>query len=322
MKKREVKKLRHNKKELERALLGFDGLGLELVARLGQVDCCFTVSHLVAFALSKMGIEAHPVNCEVIFTNKEMRDYSPTTRQFKDKKEIDKFWKEAPDNAWSVGIGVDGGTRKVGTDGKVTENKEAHSLHTVIWLPETCEIIDLTAFQGTRNDKNLWIHPYWTSIFDLTLLKTPVHEEGEKLFLMDNEVVLPESYEISLGVEHDISPLVWFLPKKQTGKLWYKSFDSKDNGETSILLSACLIMISKATKQKCPSSKQIKKWADELLSIDEFMQINPDTITGLPEAMNQVLIMGGFPHLPIKAMGGETLNNINKIRSAYGMEAL
>ena len=47
--KREVNTLRHNKKKLERALLGFDGLGVNLVARIGQVDCCFTVSHLVAY---------------------------------------------------------------------------------------------------------------------------------------------------------------------------------------------------------------------------------------------------------------------------------
>ena len=322
MKKKKINILRQNKNELEKALIGFDGLGLNLAGRIGQVDCCFTVSHLVSFALRKMGITAHPVNCEVIFTNKDMRAYSPTVLKPKmTKKELDAFFINAPDEAWSVGIGCDGGTKKV-KDGKVKEDKDAPSLHTVIWLPDTCEIIDLTAFQGTRNDKNLWIHPYWTSIFNLTLLRTPVNKENEKLFLMDNEVILPVEYEIDYGLKDDISPLVWFLPKRQTGKLWYKSFDSKDKGETSVLLSACLIMISKATKQKCPSSKQIKKWADELLSIDEFMEIDPDTIAGLPQAMSQVLIMGGFPHLPVKAMGGETLNNVNKVRSAYGMEPL
>lgn len=322
MTKKKVNTLRHNKKELEKALLGFDGLAIELVARIGQVDCCFTVSHLVAFALSKMGIEAHPVNCEVIFTNKEMRAYSPTVMKPKmTKKELDAFFTNAPDEAWSVGIGCDGGTKKV-KDGKVKEDKNARSLHTVIWLPDTCEIIDLTAFQGTRNDKNLWIHPYWTSIFNLALLRTPVNKDKEKLFLMDNEVVLPQTYEIEYGLKQDVSPLVWFLPKKQIGKLWYQSFDTKDEGETSILLSACFILISRATKQKCPSTKQIKKWADELLAIDAILEIDPETIDGLSEAMSQVLIMGGFPHLPVKAMGGETLNNVNKIRSAYGMEAL
>ena len=36
-------------------------------------------------------------------------------------------------------------------------DKDKIPLHTVIWLPDTCEIIDLTAFQATRNEKNLWV---------------------------------------------------------------------------------------------------------------------------------------------------------------------
>ena len=109
---------------------------------------------------------------------------------------------------------------------------------------------------------------------------------------------------------------------KQTGKLWYKTFESVDKGETSILLSACLIMISKATMQKCPSRKQIEKWTDQLIKLNEMITIDPQTVTGIDEAMQQILIMGGYPHLPVKAIGGETLNNVNKLRSAYGMEPL
>ena len=316
--------IRDNKKELERALLGFDGLGINLVARIGRPDCCFTMSHLVAFALKKMGISAEPVNCEVIFTNKAMREYSPTLTLLKDKKAKKEFWENAPEYAWSVGIGCDGGSRRE-NNGIVTENPDTPSLHTVIWLPDTCEIIDLTAFQGTRNDKKLWIHPYWTTIFDVTKLRTPVSKNGEKILyeFAEGQIYMPESnYNIRYGVEHDISPLVWFLPKEQKGKLWYQNFDSVDSGETSVLLSACLIMISKATKQKCPSGRIIKQWSDELLALDEEFTIDPTKVDGIDEAMSQVLLMGGFPHLPVKAVGGETLNNVNKLRSAYGMEPL
>ena len=308
--KREVNTLRHNKKTLERALLGFDGLGVNLVARIGQVDCCFTVSHLVAYALSKMGIEAYPVNCEVAFTNKHMREYSPTVRKFENDEEKEKFWKEAPDLAWSVGIGAD------------EPDKDKIPLHTVIWLPDTCEIIDLTAFQATRNEKSLWVHPYWTSIFDLTKLRTAVNDNGEKIMTTGADIILPHQYEIKNGVDYDISPLVWFFPKEQTGKLWYKQFESVDEGETAVLLAACFLKICKATMQKEPSTKQILKWAEELVEMEEVITINPSHVKGVMEALNQVLLMGGFPHLPVKMMGGETLNNVNKARSAYGMPPL
>jgi hypothetical protein len=251
-----------------------------------------------------------------------MREYSPTVRHFKDKSEIDQFWKDAPEFAWSVAVGHDSPNRKELLE-KQGKNPEKPALHTVIWLPETCEIIDLTAFQATRNKKNLWVHPYWTSVFDLTLLRTPVCSNREKILLEDHNLQLPNtSYEIDYGAKQDISPLVWFQPMKQTGKLWYKTFESVEKGETSILLSACLIMISKATMQKCPSRKQIEKWTDQLIKLNEMITIDPQDVTGIDEAMQQILIMGGYPHLPVKAVGGETLNNVNKLRSAYGMEPL
>ena len=201
-------------------------------------------------------------------------------------------------------------------------DKEKIPLHTVIWLPDTCEIIDLTAFQATRNEKSLWVHPYWTSIFDLTKLRTAVNDNGEKIMTTGADIILPHQYEIKNGVDYDISPLVWFFPKEQTGKLWYKQFESVDEGETAVLLAACFLKICKATMQKEPSTKQILKWAEELVEMEEVITINPSHVKGVMEALNQVLLMGGFPHLPVKMMGGETLNNVNKARSAYGMSPL
>ncbi len=115
------------------------------------IQACLSCSLITANALTHYGIPAEPRICRVTFANEEWVKWVNEHGLDEWVNILNKG--EAPDELWTIGIGYEGS--------KETAPDEGEAFHAVVFLPVDDEIVDMTAGQASRPEKNLIIEPYW-----------------------------------------------------------------------------------------------------------------------------------------------------------------
>lgn len=118
------------------------------------VQACLTVSTAAALALKDHGVNAVARTCQITFANQKWVDaYNERGVEWMKERVKDGT---LGDDCWSVGIGY-------------PEPDDQYPLHAVIHLPDTNEIIDLTAHQADRPNHNLRVEPLWMKLDELKM---------------------------------------------------------------------------------------------------------------------------------------------------------
>lgn len=127
-------------------------VGPYLIEKFGSVETCLSVSLVVQNALRTLGVEAQARTCEVLFCNQKYRRHLDEVGLAEIEKLVQT--QSLPPDEWCIGIGVD-------------VPGDANPLHAIVYLPEFDEIIDLTAHQASRPERQLVIPPFWIGTDDV-----------------------------------------------------------------------------------------------------------------------------------------------------------
>jgi hypothetical protein len=138
------------KKRIRLKKLLLDEVANYLYKQMGGKEICVSASWLVSMALNLYGVRCYMRCCKIMFGNRIAFDLVKEAGEWLPLSDKGKY-----PNAWTIGLGFG---RKY---------SELVPIHAVIYFPKDNSIMDLTACQISRPEKNLPIENYWVKLDEL-----------------------------------------------------------------------------------------------------------------------------------------------------------